>query len=203
MIKETFLSTCITVTLLCQILNVSSGNRSQLINEYVHKPNIETEIETEIDDTMDVFFDDYKTRAQVYLDRDVFIGTPITGKILSACAKTTYDSTGVIVPLELALSQAQLESGMGRKGLSPETNPYNVGEWDQGTMWTFSNTKQGVQAYFNLIAKDYMLNKTLTDLLKNFVNTNGHRYASSTNYETKLTNQCSYIQRWIDNNITT
>jgi len=199
MIKETFLSTCITVTLLCQILNVSSGNHSPLINEYVHKSNIETEIV----DTMDMFFDDYKTRAQVYLDRDVFNGTPITGKILSDCAKTTYDSTGVIVPLELALSQAQLESGMGLKGLSPETNPYNVGEWDRGTMWKFSNIKQGVQAYFNLIAKDYMPNKTLTDLLKNFVNTNGYRYASSTSYETNLTNQCSYIQRWLDNNTMT
>lgn len=194
MINETFLSTCISLTLLCQILNVSSENNSQLINDYITT----SEIILEEVDTMERFFNTYETQAQTYLDRDVFDGTPITGKILSECARTTYDSTGVIVPLNLALSQAQLESGMGIRGKSPKNNPYNVGEWDRGTMWTFSNTQEGVQAYYNLIANDYLSERTIDDLLINFVNTDGYRYASRQSYEESVSSQCSYITRWIE-----
>ena len=77
-------------------------------------------------DTIKQFFDDYEKRCQLYLDRVCFNGTPITGKLLKSCAKNTYDSTGIIVPLELALSQAQWESGMGLRGRSPKNNPYNI-----------------------------------------------------------------------------
>jgi hypothetical protein len=151
-------------------------------------------------DTMQIFFADYEKRADLYLSKETFEGTPLTGSILSTCARNTYDSTGIIIPLELALSQAQWESSMGRKGLSPKKNPFNVGEWDRGTMITFETTEEGVQAYYNLIANDYLMNRDVDDLLENFVNVNGHRYASSPDYETKISNQFNYIRRWIDKN---
>jgi hypothetical protein len=194
MFKEMFVSTWITITILCQVLNVSSGDNSRLLE--FSKPSIEIEVEPV--DTMKLFFHNYETDAQVYLDRDVFSGTPITGKILSTCEKNTYDSTGVIVPLELALSQAQWESGMGRFGKSAKCNPYNVGEWDRGTMWKYSTTEEGVQAYFNLIAKDYLSNKSVDQLLINFVNDNGHRYASSTSYENHIGGTYKDIKNWIE-----
>lgn len=147
-------------------------------------------------DTMPAFFENYAEQAQIYLDR--FEGTPITGEILSKCARTTYDSTGIIVPLELALSQAQWESGMGLKGKSPKNNPYNVGEWDRGTMIRFKSTEEGVQAYFNLIAKDYLHGKSMDQLLLNFVNISGHRYASAEDYEVRVGKTCKTIKNWIN-----
>lgn len=149
-------------------------------------------------DTIELFFCRYEQEAQLYLDRPAFKGTPMTGSMMAECARNTYDSTGIIVPLELALSQAQWESGMGRKGKSAKENPYNVGEFDRGTMIKFKSTKQGVQAYYDLIAKDYLNNKTVDCLLSNFINDNGHRYASSKTYEKHIGSTYINIRNWID-----
>ena len=140
---------------------------------------------------------DYGVRAQKYLDRDVFKGTPITGEMLEKSAKKTFKKTGKLIPLELALSQAQFESSMGREGRSPQTNPYNVGEFDDKTTMTFDKTEDGVDAYYKLMANDYLNDKKPDELLKNFVNKNGHRYAKNPEYEAGLTKQVKYINRFL------
>jgi len=142
-------------------------------------------------------FKDYGEKAQQYLNRDVFIGTPITGEMLAKAARDTYAKTGKIIPLNLALSQAQFESAMGMKGRSPQTNPYNVGEFDEGTKQTFETTQEGVSAYYDLMAKDYLNDKSPDDLLKNFVNKDGNRYASNKGYEKGLKEQMGYIDRYL------
>lgn len=156
-------------------------------------------------DTLEQFFNEYEKHAQLYLDRDCFKGTPISGRLLRECAQNAYDSTGVIVPLELALSQAQWESGMGLKGRSPKNNPYNIGEWNTLGITTmhFHSTAQGVQAYYYLISKKYLINKNVYDLFINFVNLNGHRYAHSKMYEHNIKKQYHYISRWIEKSDTT
>lgn len=153
-------------------------------------------------DTLQTFFDNYQNDCQLYLDRENFKGTPLSGELLKECAKETYDSTGIIVPLELALSQAQWESGMGLKGRSPKNNPYNVGEWNTLNLTTmsFNSTKDGVKFYYNLMAKKYLSKKSVEDLLKNFVNNNGHRYAHSKTYEKNISQQYYFIKRWIKKN---
>jgi hypothetical protein len=45
--------------------------------------------------------------------------------------------------------------------------------------------EDGIQAYFDLIAKNYLVGKTASDLLNNFVNSNNQRYATG-NYETSV-----------------
>jgi hypothetical protein len=150
-------------------------------------------------DSLEAYFDNYEARANLYLSR--FPGTPITGEMLSKSAKKAYDSTGVIVPLELALAQCQWESGMGRKGRSPETNPFNVGEHDCGTSKVFRTTEEGTQAYFYLISKKYLSCKNVESLLKNFISCEGYRYASSENYEKTIKDQYFYISRWINTKI--
>ncbi len=147
---------------------------------------------------MEIDWKQYKKQADAYLKRDVFTGTPLTGEVLAKSAKKTYEETGKYIPVEFALAQAQRESAMGRKGRSPKNNPYNVGEFDEGTKITFKNMEEGVQAYFDLIANDYLVDgKTTDDLMKNFVNHQGNRYATDTEYETYFQQQVPYIQKYL------
>lgn len=150
-------------------------------------------------DNAEKIFKDYAIKAQQYLNRDVFVGTPITGEMLAKAARDTYAKTGKIVPLNLALAQAQFESAMGMKGRSPSTNPYNVGEFDEGTKMNFSTTQDGVSAYYDLMARDYLNDKSPDELLKNFVNKRGNRYASNKEYEKGLREQVAYIDRYLGN----
>jgi len=149
----------------------------------------------------DSVFIDYEKRAQVYLSRPEFTGTPLNAKLLTLCAKNTYENTNVLVPVELALLQAQIESSMGRAGRSPENNPYNIGESTNGTTMWFDSTFEGTQAYFNLMAKKYLKCKSVEELLLNFTNCEGHHYAESGEYEIKMSSEYIRIKRWIDNNI--
>jgi hypothetical protein len=146
----------------------------------------------------DSTFKMYEKRADVYLKK---VRTPIKPAMLSLAAYNVYDSLGILVPLELVLAQATLESSMGTKGKSPINNPFNVGEYDSGTVLWFENTFDGIQSYYFLIAKNYLKCKSLNTLLKNFTNCNGKRYASSLSYEVKLTNEINKIRRKIDNNL--
>jgi flagellum-specific peptidoglycan hydrolase FlgJ len=139
----------------------------------------------------------YSIQAQKYLDRKVFKSTPLTGEMLAECAIQTYDSTGILVPVELVLAQAQVESGMGRKGRSPINNPFNIGEWNKRTVTVFKSTRQGVQSYFNRMASDYLSCRSMDSLLQNFVNCQGYRYAGSKTYERKIRNQIQFIKRFL------
>ena len=142
-------------------------------------------------------WDTYARLAQTYLDRGIFQNTPMTGEMLSNAAKKAYEQYNTLVPLELALAQGQFESHMGTKGRSPGTNPYNVGEYDAGTVMQFPDTETGVQAYYNLIANNYLKDKQLDELLGDFVNTEGNRYASDPEYEEKLVGQIDFIRKFL------
>lgn len=143
-------------------------------------------------------WENYTVMAQNYLNRGVFKGTPLTGQLLTNSAKKTYEQTGDLIPFDFALSQAQWESSMGRKGRSPTNNPFNVGEFDEGTKMKFKSTQEGVQKYYDLVANDYLVgDKTIEDLLSNYVNFEGNRYASDENYETKIKDQMNFINKFL------
>lgn len=181
-------------TIICAvILQIISVNH---VNDLVYDSyNVDEDVNNE-NEILRKEFHNYSIKAQKYLDRPVFKGTPLTGEMLAKCAQSVFDSTGILVPYELALSQAQWESGMGLKGLSPCTNPYNVGEYDDMTLLRFSETFEGVYAYYDLIAKDYLAQKEIHELLQNFTNKRGYRYASKPSYEKDIKNTYSFIQRW-------
>lgn len=144
----------------------------------------------------DSVFNDYETRASIYLEE--FPNTPIKADMLRLAAYNAYDSTGIILPVELALAQAQLESSMGTRGRSPKNNPFNVGEWDSKTVKWMESTYDGIEAYYFLMCKDYLRCKDLNILFKNFTNCKGHRYASNPLYEDDIKNQFIYIKKVID-----
>lgn len=145
-------------------------------------------------------FNQYASIAQKYLQRPIFRGTPITGQMLADAARNTYERTGKLIPVDLALAQGQLESHLGtrsKRGKNAITNPYNVGEFDSGTKMKFNTTQDGVNAYYNLMANDYLKNSTPDDLMYSFVNSEGNRYASNPDYENIIKKQREYISNYV------
>ncbi len=142
-------------------------------------------------------FEEYAHKADVYLKR--FPESPMKGDMLATAAREVYRQYGKWIPVELALSQAQLESACGTRGKSPAFNPYNVGEGDSGTRLHFTSTEAGIRAYYELMAKDYLREKGVNLLLKNFVNNRNKRYATCTDYELKLRRQMRFIKSYLHN----
>jgi len=146
--------------------------------------------------TAEAYWKAYEKMAQKIIDGSPWGQTsPLTGKMVADAARGAYEAYGAAPSVYLALAQAQFESHMGTSGRSSKNNPYNVGEFDSGTKLTFDSTRAGVNAYMALMAKDYLNSRNETDLLGNFVNKNGSRYASNPRYEIKLRGQVAWYKK--------
>jgi len=178
--------------------NVNKSSKHNINHQLASKYDLNPEHDMAWKDST---FKNYSIRAGIYLSRPVFEGTPLEGDMMSLCARNAYDSTGVLLPVELALAQAQWESGMGREGRSPKNNPFNVGEHDSGTVIWFDNTFEGTQSYYYWMCKTYLSCNNVEELFVNFVNCDGHRYASREDYESTIRNQYYMNKKWIDNNL--
>ena len=99
------------------------------------------------------------------------------------------------VDLRLALAQGHVESHFGTKGTAARTNSiFNVGAYDGYSAEKqiknghgYKHPDYSVEPYLKLLTAKYLVDgKTEEDLLENFVDMHGHRYASCTTYESML-----------------
>jgi len=100
------------------------------------------------------------------------------------------------IDVKFVLAQGHIESHFGTKGMALKTNSvFNVFAYD-GKNYSqickkgkYSHPDHSIRPYLELLANDYMVEgKSEYDLLDEFVNKNGDRYASALDYERKLNN---------------
>ena len=111
------------------------------------------------------------------------------------------------VDIRLALVQGHVESHFGTKGTAARTNSvFNVGAFDGYSAekqmkngYGYKHPDYSVEPWLKLITTRYLTDdKTEEDLLENFVDSNGHRYASSTTYESMLKSKWDKIDSVAD-----
>ena len=120
---------------------------------------------------------------------EVAPNSALTGlAIVNGCEKYNIDVIFV-------LAQGQQESHFGTMGIAAKTNSvFNVLAYDGRSAADMNKKGHGyshpdlsVEPYLELLINNYLVDgKTEKDLLHNYVNVNGDRYASCTNYEDLL-----------------
>ena len=100
------------------------------------------------------------------------------------------------IDIKFVLAQGHIESHFGTKGMALKTNSvFNVLAYDGKSYdqickkGKYSHPDHSIRPYLELLTNDYMVEgKSEYDLLDEFVNKNGDRYASAQDYESKLNN---------------
>ena len=98
------------------------------------------------------------------------------------------------IDIKFILAQSHIESHFGTKGIATKTNSmFNVGSFDGkgiqhiSKSYKYKSINESIEPYLDLLTRDYLDNdKSIHDLMDNYVNKFNKRYASDEKYELKL-----------------
>ena len=135
----------------------------------------------------------WNCKYEIVQDMDKFIYSKVENtnmssiELLNLCEKYNID-------IRLPLSQGLIESHYGTRGLATKTNSiFNMGAYDGWKydkilgIYKYKHPNKSIEPYLKTLSESYLSdNKTEVDLLNNFVNINGSRYASYKGYESEL-----------------
>ena len=145
---------------------------------------------TDLDLTKDEDYDRYSKICQAFINKRNS-SSQLKGEMLARGAKNAMLAYHKYVPPELALAQLALEGGLSdNPNARPikTNNPFNVGNTETSSKY-FSSIQDGVNAYYNLLARNYLgAGKTAHDLISSFVNKDKQNYSGRDDgkYETQL-----------------
>lgn len=104
------------------------------------------------------------------------------------------------VDIKFVLAQAEIESHFGTKGIGSKlNNVFNVGVFDGyspekvAKNFKYNYPNESIEPYLKLLTERYLVEKLEEDLLVNYIDVNGKRYASDEHYEEKLRNKYDLI----------
>jgi hypothetical protein len=171
------------------------GVKPEELKVFIDAPTASGEGFSDIDLTTQIGFDTYSEICQKFITENGPNPLGITGEMMANGAKSAFERFNRFVPPELALSQLVLEGGIRNKDVNSRPirtkNPFNVGNVDTGANVFHNDVQSGINSYYNLIARSYLgKGKNAKDLITNFVNKSGNRYATAPNYE-KILNTLS------------
>lgn len=113
--------------------------------------------------------------------------------IVEECEKFNID-------IKFVLAQGEIESHYATKGIGGKLNSvFNVGVFDglsENTVhksYKYDYPNQSIRPYLELLFERYLVNKLEGDLMHNYVDVDGKRYASDPNYESKLREKHTFI----------
>ena len=140
-----------------------------------------------------------RTELKYWSSKDSLV-TAIDNYIITTAPESTVDGLFLLnkcqeynVDLVFVLAQATLESNFGTTGMAKKTNSvFNIGAYDGKSIhaisskYKYENPNLSIDPYLTLLNDSYLDGKSEEELLNNFVNKHGKRYASYKNYEKEL-----------------
>lgn len=171
---------------LIELLKVR-GVKSEELKSFID-PQISGEGFSDLDLNTSEGYQTYVEICDAFINKNTPNPLGITGEMMARGAKGAFDKYKRYVAPELALSQLVLEGGIRNGNINSRPirtkNPFNVGNVDTGENVFHQDVQTGINEYYNLIAKNYLgKGRSAKDLLSNFVNKSGNRYATAPNYE--------------------
>ena len=212
--RMTIVSLLVVIGMLCWVI-IYTGN---WILDALNRPDYldkKTKIEvvevTNIDHARDAYvgrleskFDAAREALAIEIDKYIETVAPTADidalNLIDLCSEYNVD-------VRLALVQAHVESHFGTKGTATRTNSiFNVGAYDGYSAakqikngYGYKHPDYSIEPYLKLITSRYLIDgKTEKDLLENYVDINGNRYASCSTYENLLKSKWDKIDSIAD-----
>ena len=189
----------------CMIIgSVILGGTKLVVNAMDIEPN--TTITNDVDDNVDTtqYLNDFNiARDALAIEVHNYISTIAPGAeidpyiLIDLCTKYGVD-------VAFVMAQGQIESHYATAGTAKRTNSiFNVGAYDGHSAtrqcrngFGFDDPNDSIEPYLILLTSDYLVNgKTINDLMNNYVNHLGMRYASNRKYESQLRTVYNKIYR--------